>query len=76
MKIRVDIILLILLIISIVAQFVLNGNNQIRVMSDNTLQAGLSVLDKLSENINSIVLTLINCYTLSRLMKNDKGEKK
>lgn len=74
MKIRIDITLLILLIVSIVLQFTMGGNSQVRLMADNTLQVGLTILDKLSGNINSIVLTLINCYTLSRLIKNDKDK--
>lgn len=76
MKLRIDTTLLVLLIISVILQFTLGGNTQVRLMADNTLQVGLSILDKLSGNINSIVLTLINCYTLSRLIKNDKDKDK
>lgn len=42
----------------------------------NTLTAHTSVLDKFVNNINSIVLTAINCYTLYRLMKANEGKPK
>lgn len=45
-------------------------------ISTNTLTINTSILDKLVNNINSIVLTAINCYTLYRLMKAKDEEAK
>ena len=72
---KLNITLIILLIASCVFGIILGGNNTVRLLSDNTLQVGLSIIDKLSGNINTIVLTIINCYTLSRLIKQDKDKK-